>query len=163
MANCTRTGVHFHTEENRLIGNRGGLSRENKVYNNIFFNTGDSSVNFENEHNEADGNVYAGPRGGYLRVLTPGRPELLDVGAARDYHGWEKNGRAGTVQATLDPDKLVLTFSIEGDIPKVKTFNATSIMTDFFGTPTGDARVPGAFADLSQPFTAKSIDPRGVR
>jgi hypothetical protein len=163
IANCTRTGVHFRTEEIRIIGNRGGLSREDKVYNNVFYNTGESSINFENEHNEADGNVYAGPRSGYLKILTPGRPELLDIFAARDYHGWEKNGRTATIQAGLDPDKLQLTLSVDEDIPKVKTFNGVSITSDFFGTRTGDERLPGAFADLSQPFKDRSIDPRGVR
>jgi len=163
IANCTRTGVHFRTEEIRIIGSRGGLSRENKVYNNIFSNTGDSSINFENEHNEADGNVYAGPRTGYLRILTPGRPELLDVAAGRDYHGWEKNGRTGSMQVTLDPDKLLMTLSAGSDFPKVKTFNGASITDDFFGVKTGDMRLPGAFADLSQPIKARSIDPRGAR
>jgi hypothetical protein len=163
IANCTRTGVHFRTEEIRIIGTRGGLSRENKIHNNIFYNTGESSINFENEHNEADGNVYAGPRNGYLKILTPGRPELLDILAARDYHGWEKNGRTATIQAALDPDRLQLTLSIDGDIPKIKTFNGVSITSDFFGIRTGDERLPGAFADLSQPFKDRSIDPRGVR
>ena len=163
IGNCTRTGVHFRTEETRMIGNRGGLSRENKVYNNLFYNTGESSINFENEHNEADGNVYAGPRSGYLRILTPGRPELLDIPAGREYHGWEKNGRTANVQAALDPDKLQLTLTVDGDMPKVKTFNPVSILTDFFGSRTGDPRLPGAFADLSQPFKDRSIDPRGVR
>jgi hypothetical protein len=162
IANCTRTGVHFRTEEIRVIGNRGGLSRENKVYNNIFYNTGESSINFENEHNDADGNVYAGPRGGYLRILTPGRPELLDIPGARDYHGWEKNGVTAAVQADLDPDKLLLTLSVGGDVPKTKTLNGVSITSDFFGTQTGDARLPGAFADFG-PFKARSIDPRGGR
>ena len=163
IANCTRTGVHFRTEEIRIIGTRAGLSRDNKVYNNVFVNTGESSIDFENEHNEADGNVYGGPRAGYLRILTPGRPELLDVQAGQEYHGWEKNGRTASMQATLDPDKLQLTLSVNGDIPKTKTFNGVSITSDFFGTRTGDARLPGAFADLSQPFKDRSIDPRGVR
>jgi hypothetical protein len=163
VANCTRTGVHFRTEELRIIGTRGGLARDNKVFNNIFYNTGDSSINFENEHNQADGNIYAGPRSGYLRILRPGRPELLDVAAGREFFGWEKNGRTANMQATLDPDKLQLTFSIDAAIPKVKTFNGASITTDYFGTTAGDSRLPGAFADLSQPLKARSVDPRGVR
>ena len=163
IANCTRAGVHFRTEEIRMIEGRGGLSRENKVYNNIFYNSGESAINFENEHNEADGNVYAGLPGGFLRILVPGRPELLNIAAARDFHGWEKNGRTAAMQASLDPDKLELTLSLNGEIPRVKTLNASSITNDFFGVPTGDARVPGAFADLSQPMKARSIDPRGVR
>jgi hypothetical protein len=163
IANCTRTGVHFRTEEIRIIEGRGGLSRDNKVYNNIFYNPGESAIEFENEHNEADGNVYAGAPGGFLRILTPGRPELLNIPAAREYHGWEKNGRTASMQASLDPDKLQLTLSVSGEIPKVKTFNAASIATDFFGHATGDERLPGAFADLTQPFEARNIDPRGVR
>jgi hypothetical protein len=67
------------------------------------------------------------------------------------------------VQATLDPDKLLLTFSVGADIPKVKTFNAVSVTNDFFGARTGDTRLPGAFGDLSQPFKDRSIDPRGAR
>jgi hypothetical protein len=163
VANCTRTGVHFRTEEIRIIGSRGGLSRENKVYNNIFSNTGESALNFENEHNEADGNVYASVPGGYLRILTPGRPELLDIQAARDYHGWEKNGRTAQMRVALDPDKLLLTLSAIPDIPKLKTFNPASITTDFLGIPAGEMRIPGAFTDLSKGFEGKSIDPRGVR
>jgi parallel beta helix pectate lyase-like protein len=163
IANAKRAGVHFRTEEIRIIEGRGGSARENKIYNNIFFNTGDSAINFENEHNAADGNFYASLPGGFLRVLTPGRPELLNIAAARDYHGWEKNGRMGSMQLSLDADTLQLTLSINGEVPKVPTFNAASITSDFFGVPTGEARVPGAFADVSQPFAARNIDPRGMR
>jgi len=163
IANTTRTGVHFRTEEIRIIEGRGGLARENKVYNNVFFNTGESAVNFENEHNEADGNLYASVAGGFLRILRPGRPELLNIAAARTYYGWEKNGRMGAMQLSFDPDALQLTLSMTGEVPKVPTFNGASITSDFFGVRTGETRVPGAFADLSQPFAARSIDPRGVR
>jgi Right handed beta helix region len=163
IANCQRAGIHFRTEEGRIIEGRGGTARDNKFYNNIFYSTGEAAIDFENEHNDADGNLYGGMPGGFLRILTPGRPELLNIPAARDYHGWEKNGRTASMQAALDPDKLQLTLSVNGDIPKTKTFNGVSITSDFFGTRTGDARLPGAFADLSQPFKARSIDPRGVQ
>ena len=163
IANATRAGVHFRTEEIRIIAGRGGSARENKVYDNIFFNTGESALNFENEHNTADGNLYAGLPGGFLRVLTPGRPELLNIAAAREYHGWEKNGQMGTMQLSLAPDTLQMTLSMSGDVSKVTTFNGASITSDFFGVRTGEARVPGPFADVSQPFKSRSVDPRGVR
>jgi hypothetical protein len=163
VANTTRTGVHFRTEEIRIIAGRGGSSRDNKVFDNVFFNTGVSAVNFENEHNEADGNLYAGVPGGFLRVLTPGRPELLNLAAADEYHGWEKHGQMGSMDLTLDPDTLQMSLTVAGGVSPVPTFNAASITTDFFGVPTGAARVPGAFADLDQPFTAKIVDPRGMR
>jgi hypothetical protein len=163
IGNCTRAGVHFRTEEIRIIEGRGGTSRDHKIHNNIFYNTGESAINFDNEHSEADGNVYAGVPGGFLRILHPGRPELLNVPGAREFYGWEKNGRTASMEASLDPDKLLLTLSVSGDIPKIKTFNAVSITNDYFGVKAGDLRLPGAFGDLSQPFKARSIDPRGVR
>lgn len=162
IANAKRAGVHFRTEEIRIISGRGGTARGNKVYNNIFFNTGESAINFENEHNDADGNLYAALPGGFLRVLRPGRPELLNIPAAREYYGWEKNGQMGSMQLSLDPESLQLTLSVNGDIPKVKTFNGTSITSDYFGAAAGDARVPGPFADLSHSLKSKRIDPRGA-
>jgi hypothetical protein len=163
IANCTRAGVHFRTEEIRIIEGRGGTSRGHKIYNNIFSNTGESAINFENEHSEADGNVYAGLPGGFLRILHPGRPVLLNIPGAQEFYGWEKNGRMAAIQAALDPATLQLTFSVSGDIPKVKTFNAVSITSDYFGAPAGESRLPGAFGELSQPFKARNIDPRGAR
>jgi hypothetical protein len=163
IANAKRAGVHFRTEEIRIISGRGGTARGNKVYNNIFFNTGESAINFENEHNEADGNLYAALPGGFLRVLRPGRPELLNIPAAREYYGWEKNGQTGSMRLSLDPDSLQLDLSMSGDIPKVNAFNGASITSDFFGVVAGEARVPGAFADLSHPLKARSIDPRSGR
>jgi hypothetical protein len=66
------------------------------------------------------------------------------------------------MQLSLDPNSLQLTLSMSGDVPKVKTFNGASITSDFFGVDTGEARAPGAFADVSQPMKGKSIDPRGM-
>lgn len=161
IANTTRAGVHFRTEEIRIINGRGGSARGNKVHNNFFVNTGESALNFENEHNEADGNLYASVPGGFLRVLTPGRPELLNLAAARQFHGWETNGAMGTVQLSLDPDTLRLSLSVGRDVPTVAAFNAASVSSDYFGTPTGASRVPGAFADLNRPLSGVSVDPRG--
>lgn len=163
IANCRRAGVHFRTEENRIIEGRGGTARENKIYNNTFYNTGEAAIDFENEHNQADGNLYARLPGGFLRILTPGRPELLNIPAVRQFHGWEKNGQTAQIELTLDPDKLQLTLSGASGIGKVRAFSGASITDDFFGVRTGEMRIPGAFADLDQPFEARSIDPRGVR
>lgn len=163
IANCRRAGVHFRTEENRIIEGRGGTARENKIYNNTFYNTGEAAIDFENERNQADGNLYARLPGGFLRILTPGRPELLNIPAVRQFHGWEKNGQTAQIELTLDPDKLQLTLSGASGIGKVRAFSGASITDDFFGVRTGEMRIPGAFADLDQPFEARSIDPRGVR
>jgi Right handed beta helix region len=163
IANAKRAGVHFRTEEIRIISGRGGTARGNKVYNNLLFNTGESAINFENEHNEADGNLYAALPGGFLRVLRPGRPELLNIPAAREYYGWEKNGQMGSMRLSFDPDSLQLELSMSSDVAKVKSFNGASITSDFFGVAAGEARVPGPFADLSALVKTRSIDPRSTR
>ena len=162
IANCKRTGVHFRTEEIRIIDGRGGTARENKVFNNVFVNTGESAVNFENEHNEADGNLYANLPGGFLRILWPGRPELLNVAGAREFHGWEKSGQMGQMTVGLDAEKLQLTLTSGSEPAKVKTYLPASVTEDYFGTKTGDTRLPGAFADLKG-FDARNIDPRNLK
>src|SRR5207249_2342692 len=71
LANCGTNGVFSLTVEKRLIGARGGLARENKVENNIFYGYGTAGIEFANEHNHADGNLYImrPGGGGYLRIL----------------------------------------------------------------------------------------------
>jgi hypothetical protein len=69
----------------------------------------------------------------------------------------------GTMQVSLDPKTLQMSLSVGSDAAAVPTFNAASITTDYFGAKTGESRVPGPFASVSQPFTARSIDPRGAR
>jgi hypothetical protein len=88
---------------------------------------------------------------------------LLNIAAAQGYYGWEKSGRMGSMQLSLDPETLQMTLSMSGDVSNVPTFNGASITSDFFGVRTGEARVPGPFADVSQPFKGRSVDPRGQR
>jgi hypothetical protein len=154
-------GIYSLTVEKRLIGARGGTARENKVYNNIFSNWGTAAIEFANEHNQSDGNLYlmAGRGGGYLRILYPEPEQWLDVPAFREFYGLEKNGAVGAAEElTFDPDKLLLTMVPRGDWPRVALFN--SIDTDLFGAPAGGPRLPGPFANLGAGFRQRSIDPR---
>jgi len=162
IANTQGIGVYAVTVEQRLIGTRGGTARENKVYNNVFYGWGTAAIGFANEHNQADGNMYAsGGRGagGYLRILNPEPQQWLDVPAGREFYGWEKNGAAGGVEElSFDIDKLTMTLVPRGDWPKVAIFN--SIDTDLFGAPAGERRSPGPFANLSTGFKQRNVDPR---
>lgn len=47
-------------------------------------------------------------------------------------------------------------------IPWCVPFGAASITSDVFGVRTADVRFHGPFADVSQPFEARNIDPRGA-
>ena len=161
IGNVQNAGVYSVPVENRLIGTRGGTARENKVYNNIFYGWGTAAIGFANEHNQSDGNIYvmAGRGGGYLRILHPEPQQWLDIPAFREFYGLEKNGAVGAVEElTFDIDKLLLTLVPRGDWPAVAVFN--SIDTDLFGTPAGESRWPGPFADLKKGFKQRAIDPR---
>jgi hypothetical protein len=162
IANTQTNGIYALTVEDRLIGTRGGTARENKVENNLFYGWGTAAIAFANEHNQADGNLYAsGGRGGggYLRILNPTPPQWLDVAAGREFYGWEKNGATGAVdELSFDIDKLTMTLLPRGDWPKLALFN--SVDTDLFGAPAGETRAPGPFANLDKGFKQRNIDPR---
>jgi hypothetical protein len=163
LANCTTNGVFSFTVEKRLIGTRGGLARDNKVENNIFYGYGTAGIEFANQHNQADGNLYImrPGGGGYLRILYPEPEQWLDIASGREFYGWEKHGAVGAVEElSFDPDTLLMTLIPRGEWPKVPSFN--SINADFFGAGTGETRFPGPFANLAHGFRQRNIDPRRV-
>jgi hypothetical protein len=159
IGRCDNAGIFPALREDRIVGTRGGTTRENKFYNNIFFGCGKAAIVFMNEHNSSDGNLYASLPGGYLRILTPEPQQWLDLAAVRDFYGWDKNGALATLQVNFDPDRLELTMTSDGPVPKVGLFN--HIDTDMFGKAAGESRLPGPFTD---PGTrpVRQVDPRST-
>ncbi len=155
------SGVVAATVEDRLLLGRGGTARENRVFNNVFAGCARAAIEFANEHNQADGNVYSGVPAGFLRILTPAPPQWLDLQAWREFHGWDKGGAMAEVSAVFDPDKLRLMMAIKGDVARSAVFNG--IDTDFFGARTGSPRMPGPFADPGAFAREASVDPRQPR
>jgi len=159
IGRCENAGVYPALREDRIIGTRGGTTRENEFYNNIFFGCGKAAIAFMNEHNTSDGNLYASLPGGYLRILTPEPQQWLDLPSVREFYGWEKSGTLATVEAGFDPDRLELTMTSEEPVSKVSVFN--QIDNDMSGKGTGETRIPGPFADPgNQPV--RKIDPRQI-
>ena len=147
----------------RPIGGHTNDVHNLMVHDNVFFNIGRSAIEFTNARNEADGNIYpasASLFGGapYLRVKFPEPQEWHNLESWREEYGWDKNGALATIKAVMDPDKLELTLSVDGDVKRAPAYKG--IDTDFFGrTITGD-RMPGPFADLGKEPATRSIDPR---
>ena len=159
IGRCENAGVYPALREDRIIGTRGGTTRENEFYNNIFFGCGKAAIAFMNEHNTSDGNLYASLPGGYLRILTPEPQQWLDLPSVREFYGWEKSGTLATMDAGFDPDRLELTMTSEEAVSKVSVFN--QIDNDMSGKATGETRIPGPFADPgNQPV--RKIDPRQI-
>lgn len=145
IADCEGSGVYTTTEHNRIIRMRGGTARGNKVYNNILHNCQKDAIEFANVHNEAEGNFYSALRGGYLRVMAPEPPELLDIEAWREFHGWDRSGRAGALDLSFNIQTLELRMPlIQGEWPGVPRVSGVATA---FGVAEGATTYPGPFAD----------------
>ncbi len=135
-----------------------------KVHDNVFYEMGRSAIEFTNARNEADGNVYGNASGNplfsqpFLRVKFPEPPEWHNLGSWREEYGWDKNGAMADITAELDPDKLQLTLTVQGDVKALPPFKG--ITTDFYGHPVPGDRVAGPFADMMTHAGVRSIDPR---
>lgn len=134
------------------------------VYGNVFSGMGRSAIEFNNGHNFADGNVYGNPAGGqramrpFLRVKFPQPPEWDDLQSWREQRGWDLHGAMADITANLDPDTLMLTLTVKGDLKPLPIYK--NLDSDFFGHAiTGADRMPGPFTDLTSK-APRSIDPR---
>ena len=74
---------------------RGGTSRKAKIYNNIFYDCGESAITFPTADNESDGNLFVRMRGGYLRVMYPAPEVCLDLPSWQEFCGFDRAGQTG--------------------------------------------------------------------
>lgn len=160
FGDCNHSGFHADTVPYRLHDGRGGTARDMKIYNNIFYNCREAAIDFDNEHNSADGNLYIDmyEGGGYLRILNPDPAKWLDLEAWRRFYGWDLNGDIGDSEITFDVDKLVMTVINKNTVHKVDCYKW--LKADYSGTEAGEKRSPGPFEDLTGGFINKNIDPR---
>jgi hypothetical protein len=107
------TGYGSYLNAERIVDMRGGLTRFHRVQRNIFTDCRKHAIEFPNEHNFSDYNVFSGVRPGYLKMANPAPALLLDLEAWRIAFGWEKNGRLATIRAELDPETLMFNMEVE--------------------------------------------------
>jgi hypothetical protein len=136
-----------------------------RVFGNVFSGIGRSAIEFNNPRNFADGNVYGDPAMGragmqpILRVKFPEPPEWDNLASWRDQHGWDKSGTMAKIEATLDPNTLMLTMKVSGDVKPLPVYGGIDV--DFYGhAVSGAERMPGPFTDLTTMTAPRSIDPR---
>jgi hypothetical protein len=136
-----------------------------KVYGNVFSGIGQSAIEFNNNRNFADANLYGtvdGRRGGsqpILRVKFPGAPEWDNLQSWRDQQGWDKNGAMAELAASLNPDTLQLNQTVKGDVKPTPVYGGIDV--DFYGHAISDTdRLPGPFTDLIFLMGSRSVDPR---
>ena len=123
IVDCEMAGVFSELVPDRLVAGRGGTARNLKVLHNIFHRCGQAAIEFANQHNFADGNLYGDLPGGPLRILFPEPQQWLDIEAGREFYGWEQHGAYGTIRAELDADTLELTQTLGDSEPQVIRIN----------------------------------------
>ena len=118
-----------------------------------------SGIILPNEHNYAEGNVYARMPGGYLRVMYPEPEMCLDLETWQEFCGFDKTGAVGDVEIEINSDDLTMEITVNQELPQVAVDE--KVKTDYFGRVVdGSLTVAGPFFGLSQGKHKFSIDPR---
>ncbi len=160
--------VKFRNIEGRIVSGRGGTTRRNKVLNNIFYRCG-KAIDFSNQDNAADGNLYTRDWGdvrdetrgvgrGLNFIPDAGATLQLDLEAWRKFFGFDTNGAYADMAIDVDLDALTMTWSVRGAVPEAPT--EKHFARDFAGEAVGVNRRPGPFARIPDSSLRVSIDPR---
>jgi hypothetical protein len=159
IGECNKAGFFAKVVAFRIQPKRGGTSRENKFFNNVFYQCGEAAIILPNEHNQVEGNVYAKmPGGGYLRVMYPEPEMCLDLDAWQEFCGFDKNGRTCEMKIDIHRDDLTMDVALDTELPHVDA--DTNVSTDYSGAVCEGSRVPGPFAKLASGKMRFNIDPR---
>lgn len=157
IGKCDKAGYFAKVVAFRLGFQRGGTSRENKFFNNLFHACGEAAIILPNEHNEAEGNVYSSMPSGYLRVMYPEPEMCLDLATWQEFCGFDRTGAVCDLDIAIDGNALTMEVTVPGGLPQVAAEGKVS--TDYFGNAAEGKRVAGPVA-LKEGKQCISIDPR---
>ncbi len=158
IGKCHMAGFFAKVVAFRLMVKRGGTSRENKFFNNLFYQCGDAAIILPNEHNEAEGNAYSNMPGGFLRVMYPEPEMCLDLPTWQEFCGFDKTGCACDMEIRINSEDLTMEIELHDELPEIKADE--KVGTDYFGNEAGTIRKAGPFATLTEGKMRFSIDPR---
>jgi hypothetical protein len=105
-------------QRERVVAGRVGLCRRHKVMNNlivgcprrVFFGRATDNVCDGNLYDERDDRIS-------LCVASPEPRALLNLEAWQTYYGFDLHGAQARIEADFDPEALLLTMSIAGEVP----------------------------------------------
>lgn len=179
IGNCRGSGYYAKPVPFRMHGmERGGTSRNARLYNNIFYRCQEAAITMPTEKNESEGNLYIKQTGGYLRVMYPAPEVCLDLPAWKEFYGFDLSGQEGWFDIDVDTENYTLQLSYSENTPfffakqpekrkfvydpaKVEKVCIDNLATsDFYGNDVNaDMRIPGPFIEL-QVNKSYNIDPR---
>jgi len=158
IGKCNKAGFFAKTVAFRLQPKRGGTSRENKFFNNLFYQCGEAAIILPNEHNTVEGNAYSKMSGGYLRVMYPEPEMCLDLDTWQEFCGFDKTGCTCDVEIDINSGDLTMEITLKKEMPLVNVDE--KVGTDYFGITYGELRTAGPFIGLTGGKVRLSIDPR---
>lgn len=159
IGKCHKAGFFAKVVAFRITRKRGGTSRENKSFNNLFYDCGEAAIILPNEHNYVDGNVYAKMPGGYLRVMYPEPEMCLDLETWQEFCGFDKTGANCDLSIEVNSDDLTMEITINQELPLVAVDQ--KVRTDYFANIIdGDLTTAGPFHGLASGKYKFNIDPR---
>ena len=158
IGKCNKAGFFAKTVAFRLQPKRGGTSRENKFFNNLFYQCGEAAIILPNEHNTVEGNAYSKMSGGYLRVMYPEPEMCLDLDTWQEFCGFDKTGCTCYVEIDINSADLTMEITLKKEMPLVNIDE--KVGTDYFGITYGELRTAGPFIGLTGGKVRLSIDPR---
>jgi hypothetical protein len=109
MMDIENSGYGDYLNAERIVGKRGGVTRWHSVMNNIFIGCGKHAIEFPNEYNFSNGNIFSSMPAGYLKMTNPTPSLLLDLEAWQKLYDWEKDGQIAHIKGDLDNRKMQLT------------------------------------------------------
>jgi len=118
IGKCRHSGYYLKPVGFRMHGlERGGTSRDAKIFNNIFYDCGEAAIVFPTKDNEAEGNLYVRLQGGYLRIMYPEPEVCLNLPAWQEFCGFDLEGQNGWFDIDLDRETGTVTFRKAKEAP----------------------------------------------
>ena len=110
-------GAHLR-QKNRIVAGRVGLCRQHKVLNNILIECPKRILFARSADNISDGNLFD-RRDDYasLCIEYPEPSAVLNLSGWQEFYGLDPNSRQTHIHADFDPETLVLTLTVEGEMP----------------------------------------------
>ncbi len=158
IGKCDKAGFFAKVVPFRIWPKRGGTSRENKFFNNLFYQCGEAAIILPNQHNQADGNVYVRMPPGYLRVMFPEPEMCLDLATWQEFCGFDKNGCVCDIEIEINSSDLTMVIACKGELPEVLADE--KVCTDYFGNQDDGKRAAGPMIGVTDKKARFSIDPR---
>jgi hypothetical protein len=158
IGKCNKAGYFAKVVAFRIMHGRGGTSRENKLYNNLFYQCGEAAIIFPNQYNTAEGNVYSKMPDGFLRVMYPEPEMCLDLETWQEFCGFDLTGCSCDMEIAIDSDDLTMNITLSRELPLQKADEKAN--NDYFSAETGELRAAGPFTLTRQGSMRFNIDPR---